>query len=115
MLSFPLKPKSGTFVPGVTGKSSCKSIPLAPREVLPLLPSHVERVTLGPNATSLISVGVIVLTRFRDRFQEGFLAMQPPGYCSCPIQVKFQVCIGLRNSVAFLIQRPKMRCFMLIW
>ena len=95
MLSFPLKPKSGTLTSALAGKSRARSIPLAPREVFPLFPSQLERVTLGPNDISFISVGESVLTKFRDRFQGELFAMQPPGYCSRPTQVKFQVCIGL--------------------
>src|SRR5262245_44813526 len=99
MLTLPLKPKSGTFASGLTGNSRGRLMPLVPRAMLPLLPVQSERVTLGPRVASLTNVGVIVLTRLSARFQEGALAMHPPGYWSCPMQVRFHVCMGLSNSV----------------
>ena len=99
MLSLPANPKSGIFASGVTGKSSGRPMPFVAREMLPLLPFQSERVTLGPNVASLTSVGEIVVTRLSARFHEGARAMQPPGNCSRPMQVRFHFCIGLSNSV----------------
>ena len=50
-----------------------------------------QRTQLGSRDTSFKSVGVIVLTRSKERFQLGDLAVQPPGIWSCPMQVSCDI------------------------
>src|ERR1019366_10138203 len=85
-LLLPLKLTSGIEVLGGTGKSIGRLMLFFPTERLPFVPVVEERFTLGPSDTSFNNVGLRVVTRSSDRFQDGFLLVQPPGNWSIPLQ-----------------------------
>ena len=53
-------------------------MPFVAREMFPFVPCARERVWLGPMENSFNTVGVIVLTRFAEKFQPGCCCVHPP-------------------------------------
>src|ERR1700730_2121291 len=79
MLEISLKLMSGIDWSEDTGNSSGILMPFLPSETFPFAPSATERVWLGPAENSFKRAGVMVLTRFTDKFQPGCFCVQPPG------------------------------------
>src|ERR1700722_174677 len=95
-------------------------MPLTPREMFPLVPAAEERVWLGPTENSFKIEGVMVLTRFAEKFQPGCFWVQPPGKVTAEAQAKMPngPGNGVNGDVSFSelwIQRPYTRFLLFSW